>query len=57
MKEEASPPILKFVGVVKGTIFDTVTQELVSTGEQIAQIEGLVIDTVTQEPVLTKEQL
>ena len=42
--------------MVKGTIINTITQELVLTGEQIAQIEGLVIVTVTQEPVSTKEK-
>ena len=39
-KEKSSPLILKFVGMVRGIIMDTVTQKPVSIGEQIELIEG-----------------
>ena len=55
-KENASPLILKFVRMTRGTIIDTVTQKPMSTDEWIVQIEGLVVGIATQEPVLTEGQ-
>lgn len=54
-KEEASPPILKFIGKAKGTIIDMVIQKLVPIGERIKQTEGLEVGIVTQELMQTKK--